>query len=218
MPPISFQDELFRQLPVIGILRGYPLVSIKAIVETYLRAGFHTLEITWNSPGAKDSIQSLRNDYGDHLNLGVGTILTRSEMHQAIDAGAKFVVTPIVQEAVIKDCVENQIPVFPGAYTPTEVYMAWKYGATAVKLFPAEIGGLPYLKAIKAPLSDIPLVPTGGISIENITDFLTAGVFAVGMGSQLFPRDLIVQYDWKGLEMHLIRLREAIKSWGGHDQ
>lgn len=213
MPAEDFQKDSFRSTPVIGILRGYHARQIKGLVDRYLSAGFTCLEVTWNSPDAGNTIQMLADTYGDDLLLGAGTILTINDLDQSLDAGARFVVTPIVQPEVIASCVRQQIPVFPGAFTPTEVYQAWNLGATAVKLFPAEFGGLAYLKSIQAPLTGIPLIPTGGVSEDNISDFLDAGVFAVGMGSQLFPRKFVLTSDWTRLELHFSQLKRKIMEW-----
>ena len=182
------------------------------MVKCYLQAGFHTLEVTWNSPGVQDTIRHLIHEFGEDLQIGAGTILSHDDMERALNAGARFIVTPIVDAGVITASVDHRIPIFPGAYTPTEIHHAWRLGATAVKLFPAEIGGLAYVKSVLAPLSSVPVLPTGGVSPENVLDFLAAGVFGVGMGSQLFPKAYLQTKNWTALTSYLGQLQHKITS------
>jgi 2-dehydro-3-deoxyphosphogluconate aldolase/(4S)-4-hydroxy-2-oxoglutarate aldolase len=158
------------------------------------------MEVTVNTPGALKSIQALREQYGDKLSIGAGTVCTLNDMHLALDAGAQFIVMPICQEDVINYCVIHKIPVFPGAYTPTEIYKAWHLGATMVKVFPAGDLGPSYIKDVLAPLDEIKLMPTGGVTMENIGSFFAAGAKAVGIGGGIVPRKMVEAGDWKNLE------------------
>ena len=207
-----FTQEKFKKLPVIGIVRGLTVGEVIPLVKCYLQAGFHTLEVTWNSPGPQDAIRHLIHEFGEDLQIGAGTILSHDDMERALNAGARFIVTPIVDAGVITASVDQRIPIFPGAYTPTEIHHAWRLGATAVKLFPAEIGGLAYVKSVLAPLSSVPVLPTGGVSPENVLDFLAAGVFGVGMGSQLFPKAYLQTKNWTALTSYLGQLQHKITS------
>ena len=214
----QFSWKSFETMPVIGIMRNVAPRIIEKIVPLYQKADLTTLEITMNSDEAPQVIRSLSTLYPD-LNIGAGTVLEMADLESAIEAGASFIVTPILNEEVITYCVQNEIPVFPGALTPTEVYKAWKLGASAVKVFPATQFGTAYLKELKGPLSKINLLPTGGVSIQNIEGFFKAGAVGVGMGSTLFDKKLILKRDFEGLYSHfeslsfkVRRIRNSVKN------
>ena len=199
---MPFSWELFHKKPIIGILRSVPGEVIQQIIPLYIQAGFTTIEITMNTDGAEQLIQEAAETYGTSQNVGAGTVCTEKELASALEAGASFIVTPILNESVIRTCVENRIPVFPGAYTPTEIYTAWNLGASMVKVFPANRLGPEYIQEVKAPLSQIKLLPTGGVTVNNFTDFFKAGADGIGMGSQLFNKALLANRDWDGLLTH----------------
>ncbi|MEL6924845.1 MAG: bifunctional 4-hydroxy-2-oxoglutarate aldolase/2-dehydro-3-deoxy-phosphogluconate aldolase [Bacteroidota bacterium] len=205
------QFPLADSLPVIGILRGYTALEVQHIMQCYETAGFRHIEVTLNTEGALDMIRTARQQH-PQLHIGAGTVRTLPELQAAIDAGAQYAVTPILDETVIDYALQHNFPILPGAYTPTEVYRAWNMGVPAVKLFPAVTGGLTHVKAILGPLDDIKLVPTGGVDEQNIRSFLAAGVYMVGMGSGLFPKAVIAAADWTGLTQHLENLEETIRS------
>ena len=208
-----FSEELFKKVPIIGILRGIQEKHLLPILSTYQNNGFNCIEVTMNTIGAEQMIQRALQFANGQLNVGAGTVRTTEELDSALQAGAQFIVTPILNPDVIRQCKALKIPIFPGAYTPTEVYQAWEYGATAVKIFPATTGGLKHIKAIQGPLDHIPLIPTGGVGAENIGAFFDAGVFGVGMGSQLFPKKLIQAEDWDGLGQSLQNIYQAYLNW-----
>ena len=210
---MKFSTTIFEQIPIVGILRGFPAKVLPNIMDAYLEAGFKTIEITMNSEGAEEMIQFCAERYAEQLNIGAGTVRSVKELERALGAGASFIVTPIIDVEVIQECVNAKIPIFPGAYTPTEVYSAWKAGATAVKVFPAVTGGLTHIKAIKAPLEMIPIIPTGGVSADNLAQFFDLGIYGVGMGSQLFPKSVIQQEDWQGLTEQLQGVKQAYDNW-----
>jgi len=191
-------ESLFRSLGeirAIGILRGCPPEHVVAVTRAAVEAGFKVVEVTLDSPGALQSIELLTDSFPD-LTIGVGTVRTGEEVAWAIQAGASFVVSPVVEEQVIGACGKHKIPVLPGAATPTEVFRALCLGAEAVKLFPAvQLGGPAYVAAIRGPLGNPRLVPTGGISAENGRAFLDAGAVAVGVGGSVFTRDALARGD-----------------------
>jgi 2-dehydro-3-deoxyphosphogluconate aldolase/(4S)-4-hydroxy-2-oxoglutarate aldolase len=211
----QFSHEAFEAMPVIGIMRNFSFEIIEKITPLYKEAGLTTLEVTMNSDGAYETIKNLSAAYPG-LNIGAGTVCEMEDLHTALEAGASFIVTPILNEEVINYCVANKIPVFPGAFTPTEIYKAWKLGATAVKIFPASRFGPVYLKEIKAPLNNIRLLPTGGVSLDNIADFFKAGAMGAGMGSTLFDKEMISKKDFEGLHLHfkkmVSKVNELLKS------
>jgi len=210
----QFSHEVFEAMPVIGIMRNFSFGIIEKIVPLYKSAGLTTLEITMNSDGAYETIKNLSADYPG-LNIGAGTVCEMEDLHTALKAGASFIVTPVLNEEAIAFCVANKIPVFPGAFTPTEIYKAWKSGATAVKIFPASRFGPAYLKEIKAPLNKIKLLPTGGVSLENIGDFFKAGAMGAGMGSTLFDKEMISKEDFEGLYLHFKKIVSKVNEQGG---
>lgn len=208
----SFSWSRYRQAPIVGIVRGMPLPTVRRIAQAYQEAGLSTLEITMNTAGAADMISALREDFPG-LNIGAGTVCTRHDLEAAVDGGAQFIVTPILDEAVVKAAVARQLPVFPGAYSPTEIYQAWSLGASAVKVFPATQLGVQFIKDVSAPLNEIKLLPTGGVSRENIRSFFEAGAAGVGMGSSLLDKSLIRAEDFEGLRDHFAGLKREIQNF-----
>jgi 2-dehydro-3-deoxyphosphogluconate aldolase / (4S)-4-hydroxy-2-oxoglutarate aldolase len=190
--------------PVIGILRGFSTEQLAKIVETALRGGLEYLEVTMNSAGAREQIREARAIVGERMKIGAGTVLSLRQLDQALAAGANFIVTPTVQREVIERCAAQGVPVYPGAFSPTEVVAAWDLGATMVKIFPAETLGAKYIRALKAPLPQIKLLPTGGVDLETITEFSKAGADGFGVGSPLFNRERIESGDWDWLERQCV--------------
>lgn len=195
----KFNWELFNKIPVIGIMRNFPPQYLKQVVGIYQKAGFTNLEITMNSKDPAETIKSLRSECGDAMNIGAGTVGSVNDLEVALDAGAQFIVAPIVNKQVIKQCVKEDVPVFPGAYTPTEIYKAWSLGASMIKVFPAGGLGPQYIKDVLEPLNNVKLVPTGGVSIDNFTDYLKAGATGVALATSLFPKDIIANEQWDAL-------------------
>lgn len=194
----------------MGILRGMQPEVVRQIAKVFQSAGLSTLEVTMNTAGAPKIIARLRKEF-PNLNIGAGTVCTLTDLQTAIAAGAQFIVTPILDEEVIRTAAGQHIPVFPGAYSPTEIYRAWAAGASAVKVFPATRLGPQYLKDVAGPLPQIKLLPTGGVSAANIGTFFAAGAFGVGMGSSLFDKQLIGMGDLAGLKDHFLTIKHAIR-------
>jgi 2-dehydro-3-deoxyphosphogluconate aldolase/(4S)-4-hydroxy-2-oxoglutarate aldolase len=200
-----YHEELFIKMPVIDIIRNIPLETMKEIVPLFIKAGLTTIEVTMNSTKASETISYISKNH-PNLNVGAGTVCDMNDLQKAFDAGATFIVTPIVHQEVIVACSQRDIPIFSGAYTPTEIYMASKLGASMVKVFPATQIGPAYIKDVLAPLNNLKLVPTGGVSIDNIASFFKAGAAAVGMGSSLFDKKLIAKKDFEGLLNHFKKI------------
>lgn len=195
----TFSHGLLNQMPLIGIMRNLPEQHVKTIAEQYYRSGLTCLEITMNSPNACEQIAELAAIYTGKLNIGAGTVCSMKDLEEALKSRAQFIVTPIINEEVIKACVSENIPIFPGAYTPSEIYKAWSLGATMIKLFPGGDLKPGFIKEILAPLDFVKLVPTGGVTLDNFTDFLANGAKAIGIGSALFPGDIIKDENWVAL-------------------
>ena len=198
----TFSWELFRRAPIVGIIRGVSPDDVKKILPIYREAGLTTVEITMNTAGAADIIEYAREFESSGLNIGAGTVCTKEDLKAALEAGAQFIVTPILNKKVIRKCVEKEVPVFPGAFTPTEIYNAWELGATMVKIYPATSLGPDYSKDLKAPMKQLRLLPTGGVSLDNMVAFLDAGANGLGIGGQLFDKTLIKEQNWDGLKAH----------------
>lgn len=192
--------ESILALPVIGILRGFSGRELPQILQAVVRGGLRNIEITMNSPSAAEQIR-LANELGQgKLNVGAGTVTSLELLDQAVDAGASFIVTPNLKREVVIECVTAKVPIFPGAFSATEVYTAWDLGATMVKIFPADAGGPAYIRALRAPFPAIKLLPTGGVDLQTAGDFLKAGAVGLGVGSPLFDKQRIERSDWRWLE------------------
>lgn len=207
-----FNHTSFQVMPITGIIRNHTIEELKAILPIYLEAGLTTLEITMNTPKAAEMIHYAASHYAGRLNIGAGTVCDRAGLTTALEAGASFIVMPIVDEEVITACVNTGVPVFPGAMTPTEIAKAWRLQATMVKVFPAATLGAAYFKDIQAPLNQVKMMATGGIGLENIDEFRKAGVRAFGIGSPLFVKTLIAAQDWKGLHVHFAKFTQKINA------
>jgi 2-dehydro-3-deoxyphosphogluconate aldolase/(4S)-4-hydroxy-2-oxoglutarate aldolase len=206
----TFSWELFNKAPLVGIIRNVSPEDVKRILPIYREAGLTTVEITMNTPGATDMIRYALENEQDGLNIGAGTVCTKDDLDAALDAGAQFIVTPVLSKKVIKSCVKKGVPVFPGAYTPTEIFQAWSWGASMVKIYPATALGPGYIKDVKAPMNQLKLLPTGGVSLENMEAFLKAGANGLGIGGQLFDKKLIQDKNWDGLKAHFLQFAQKL--------
>jgi 2-dehydro-3-deoxyphosphogluconate aldolase/(4S)-4-hydroxy-2-oxoglutarate aldolase len=185
------------------------------VVEAVAAGGVHCIEVTMTTPGALQCIETAARklDGADAL-LGAGTILDAETCRLAILSGAEYIVTPVMSPAVIEMARRYGKPVMCGAYTPTEILAAWERGADFVKVFPANVGGPDYIKAVRGPLPQIPLVPTGGVELHNIADFLKAGAVALGVGGNLVSKKLLAARDFSGIMANAKAFAEAIAAAG----
>jgi 2-dehydro-3-deoxyphosphogluconate aldolase/(4S)-4-hydroxy-2-oxoglutarate aldolase len=183
------------------------------VVEAVAAGGVHCIEVTMTTPGALACMEAAsRKLAGADVLLGVGTVLDAETCRMAILAGAEFVVSPTVSVSMIQAARRYGKPVIPGAYTPTEILTAWEQGADFVKVFPASIGGPEYIKALKGPLPQVPLVPTGGVELENIGAFLKAGAAALAVGGNLVSKKLLAARDFNGLTDNAKRFAEGVRA------
>lgn len=200
----AFKWPRFNQVPIVGIIRNLSLAQVRMVLPLYVEAGLNTVEISLTTPDALHIIEEASTRFGAQLNIGAGTVCDMDELQRSLDAGSTFIVSPITDAQLIKSCADRGIPVFPGAFTPTEIYQAWKAGATMVKIFPASLGAQ-YIKDIKAPFPDIKLLPTGGVGLDNLADFVAAGAEGFGIASQLFDKQAIAANDQKALLNHFMQ-------------
>jgi len=188
MPSVPDRLPITPQLAqsgVVAILRGSSDRELAAVSRTLGDAGVTCLELTLTTPGAVGALARVRAELGDDVALGMGSVIDAEQAMACLDAGAEFLVSPGVCAEVAVYAAERAVACYPGAWTPTELLEAWRLGAPAVKLFPAASGGPRHLKDVRAPLPHIPLVPTGGVGLDQIADYVAAGAVAVGLGGPL---------------------------------
>jgi len=199
---------------IVAVVRadtgGEDLVKV---VEAVAAGGVHCIEVTMTTPGALECIEAAsRKLAGADVLLGVGSVLDAETCRMAILAGAQFVVTPTLSVPTIRMARRYGKPVIPGGFTPTEILTAWENGADFIKVFPSSVGGPAYIKAIKGPLPQIPLVPTGGVNVDNVGDFLEAGAAAVAVGGNLVSKKLVAARDFEGLTANARAFAEAVRA------
>jgi len=193
---------------VMAILRGRRAEHLDAVLGVLVEAGIRSLEITLNTPGALAAIRRAGETFGPDVTVGAGTVRTVDDVDAAVGAGAAYLVSPHTDPALAARVRQLGAAYLPGAFTPTEIVAAWAAGAAAVKLFPARLGGPRYLRDIREPLPDIPIVPTGGVSAQNVADWFAAGAVAVGVGGTLIGDAL----DGGDLSALAARARDLMKA------
>lgn len=198
---------------IIAIVRADSSDGLARVVEAVMEGGVRCIEVTMTTPGALGCIEAAsKNLEGADVCLGVGSVLDAETTRLAILAGAQYIVSPITSHEVIQMAHRYGKPCMPGAFTPTEIYNAWMLGGDVIKVFPANFGGLDYIKAVRAPMPQIPLLPTGGVDLNNLADFVKAGVVAIGIGGNLVSKKLIEAQDYKGLTENARRYAEAFQA------
>ncbi|MFH7028487.1 MAG: bifunctional 4-hydroxy-2-oxoglutarate aldolase/2-dehydro-3-deoxy-phosphogluconate aldolase [Heteroscytonema crispum UTEX LB 1556] len=194
----------------IAVIRAPKIELGREMAMAVADGGIQLIEITWNSDRAAELISQLRCKLPD-CTIGTGTLLNLNHMQDAIASGAQFLFTPHVDSTMIHLAVEKDVPIIPGALTPTEIVTAWTGGASCVKVFPVEaVGGAKYIKSLQGPLGQIPLIPTGGVTLENAKQFLQAGAIAVGLSGQLFPKQFVETANWQGISQQARNLIHKI--------
>ncbi len=179
------------KVPVIGILRGIDAEFLGPLMEAAFAAGLQAIEVTYNTDRALEMVADQISRVPQGKYLGMGTIRKLEEAEQAVDAGARFLVSPNTDPAVIEFANQHDVPIVAGAFTPTEVYYAWSAGATMIKVFPCGQLGPDYIRELLGPYDQIPLVAVGGVTADNVAGYLKAGAKAVGVGMSLFGTDAI---------------------------
>jgi len=180
------------------------------VAEAIYKGGVTGIEITTTVPNAIQVIENASKEIGSYMNVGVGTVLNTETAQKAIDAGAKYVVSPIFKKEIIEAAHRNEIPAIPGAFTPTEIQSAYECGADIVKVFPADVVGMAFFKGVLAPLPHLRLMPTGGVTLTNAGDWLKAGACAVGVGTALLDKAAIASENYQVLTDNAKILMESI--------
>ena len=196
---------------IIAVIRARSAEQVPALCEALLAGGVTALEITMSTPNAIAAIRDASPRFADRALIGVGTVLDADTCRAAIAAGAQFVVTPILRPEFVAIVHAADRPIMLGAYTPTEAQLAHEAGADFIKIFPADGLGPAYMNALRAPLPHLRLVPTGGVDVNNVADFLKAGCAALGVGSLLVSAKILETADWPELTRRAKAFVEAAR-------
>jgi len=198
---------------IVPIIRTKSADEAMKVAEAINKGGVKILEVTMTVPNAIGVMEKVAREFHGEVLLGAGTILDAETARASILAGAKFVVTPCLNLDVIRICRRYSIPVIPGTMTPTEILTAWESGADLVKVFPIDaIGGPKYIKAVKAPLPQVGLVPTGGVTLENTPEFIRAGADAVAVGTSLVDPKAVAEGKFDLIAENAKKFVEAVRS------
>jgi 2-dehydro-3-deoxyphosphogluconate aldolase/(4S)-4-hydroxy-2-oxoglutarate aldolase len=182
---------------IVAVVRAESGESLVKVVRALAEGGVTAAEITFTVPDAIDVIRQVRKEVGDAVVLGAGTVLDPETARVALLAGAEYLVSPTVNVEVIRLCRRYDKAVMPGAFTPTEVLTAWEAGADVVKIFPADVGGPAYLKALRGPLPQVRVMPTGGVDLKTAESFLKAGACCLGIGGSLVEPKAVASGDFE---------------------
>ncbi len=200
-----------QDVPVVGILRDIPEGTEESCAKISAKCGLKAIEVTMNTPAATGIIKKLKsaaNPLG--ISVGAGTVRNLRDLECALSAGAEFIVSPNTVKEVIEECARKNIPSIPGALSPTEVQFACDAGATCVKVFPVNcVGGPAYIKALRGPFRDIPLLACGGVSTENVKEFILGGANLVAFGGSIFKPSLMRENDWESIARKLSEFIES---------
>ncbi len=188
--------DIIAKNKIVVIVRLDDLSIAKALCDALIDGGIRAIEFTLTNPDAVATIAEIRASVDASLAIGAGSVITAEQVWAVADAGAQFVVSPVWKREVNSACHEAGLPFMPGAFTPTEIQQAWDWGASVVKVFPANHLGRRYIKDVLAPLPHLRLMPTGGVNRDNMREFLAQGAFALGVGSSLINNDAIADRDW----------------------
>jgi len=179
------------QKKAVAVVRLDSEKNVFGMAEALAEGGITILEITLTTPNALEIISSLRKKYNDDIIVGVGSVLGERDTMRSADAGAQFIVSPIMKPEIISESIKREIPAMVGAFTPTEIYTAFELGASVVKVFPADVLGMGFFKGVLAPMPHLKLMPTGGVNLDNPGEWIKAGACAVGIGSALINKTAI---------------------------
>lgn len=204
--------QFAKQERIIAVIRSTDLSIGQKMAQAAAAGGIKLIEITANSAQPWALIELLRAELPD-CSIGTGTVLSISDVLNAISCGSEYIFTPHLDVSLIEAANSSEIPMIPGALTPTEIITAWQSGATAVKVFPIQaVGGVSYLQVLQGPIGQIPLIPTGGVTVANAPDFLAAGAVAVGLAGSLFSPAEILREDWQSIHDRAKNLIMSVNS------
>lgn len=202
--------EIIETIKAVAVVRLNKDKNISGLAEALLSGGLPIIEITLTTPNAINIIEKISTKYSGEIIVGVGSVLNNQMAEEAITAGAKYLVSPVMKPELIKIAHKNDIPVLIGAFSPTEIQTAWEHGADIIKVFPANILGMKYFKSVLAPMPHLKLIPTGGVNLNNAGEWLQAGAFAVGVGSALINKKAVEAGNFKIITANAKRIIENI--------
>ncbi|MGH9374170.1 MAG: bifunctional 4-hydroxy-2-oxoglutarate aldolase/2-dehydro-3-deoxy-phosphogluconate aldolase [Vicinamibacterales bacterium] len=200
---------------IVAVIRMKEPEKLRAVVDALAEGGIRALEITMTVPGAVELIRQLAPTLPAGFVFGAGTVLDAETVAKVVDAGARFIVSPVFRREVIEACQARDVAAMPGCFTPTEILEAWDAGADVVKVFPATALGPGYVKDVRAPLPQLKLMPTGGVTVENAGDWIRAGAVAVGVGSSLLDTRAIAASDFGVLRTNAERMVANVRAARG---
>ncbi|RPI61335.1 MAG: bifunctional 4-hydroxy-2-oxoglutarate aldolase/2-dehydro-3-deoxy-phosphogluconate aldolase [Ignavibacteriales bacterium] len=204
-------DEIFKR-KAVAVLRVKEEDKLKKVIQAIADGGVSVAEITMTVPNAIKLIEKMSKELDENIIIGVGSVLNKQTAEDAIKAGAKYIVSPILKKEIIEMAQKYDVPVMPGCFTPTEIYSAFEMGADIAKVFPADVVGMPFFKAILAPMPHLKLMPTGGVSLTNAGDWLKVGACAVGIGSALLDDKAIKEENYLKLTENANIIMKSINS------
>jgi 2-dehydro-3-deoxyphosphogluconate aldolase/(4S)-4-hydroxy-2-oxoglutarate aldolase len=204
-------DEIFKR-KAVAVLRVKEEDKLKKVIQAIADGGVSVAEITMTVPNAIQLIEKMSKELDENIIIGVGSVLNKQTAEDAIKAGAKYIVSPILKKEIIEMAQKYDVPVMPGCFTPTEIYSAFEMGADIAKVFPADVVGMPFFKAILAPMPHLKLMPTGGVSLTNAGDWLKVGACAVGIGSALLDAKAIKEENYLMLTENANIIMKSINS------
>lgn len=202
--------DKIRRDGLVVIIRNIATEDILETVESLYEGGARVFEVALNSRDCYKQIKMLKEEYKDKIIIGAGTVINMERAEAAHEAGADFYLTPGLDDGVLRYSLENSIPVIPGVFTPSEVQKCLGMGFTFLKLFPANSLHMNYVNNLKGPYDEFDVMAVGGVSEENLQEFLNAGHTAAGMGGKLVDKELIAKKDWNGLTQRVQRVREIL--------
>lgn len=204
--------QAIEQAGVVAIIRLPDPVHVRPVIDALIAGGVRVLEVTMTVPGAIELIAEAARSLPNGFLIGAGTVLDVDTARRSIEAGASFVVGPVLQPDIIEECHRHDRPALPGCFSPTEIYGAWNAGADIVKVFPATSLGPTFFRDLRGPLPEVKMMPTGGVSIDNVGDWLRAGAVAVGAGSALVDPRLVAAGDFRAVTERAARLVANVRA------
>lgn len=203
--------KVIAENPILAIMRNVPLEITLDYAKAIIDGGISFFEVALNSPNALEQISMLKKAYGDKAYIGAGTAITVQRAKAAVEAGAQFLLAPSTDPDVLEYCRDNNIPILPGALTPSDVTTCLRYGFEVIKLFPAGDMQKGYIKSLKGPLDNTDYVAIGGVNKDNLKEFFEQGYIGVGLGSNILPKEAVVNRDWAAASEYVKELLNTIK-------
>jgi 2-dehydro-3-deoxyphosphogluconate aldolase/(4S)-4-hydroxy-2-oxoglutarate aldolase len=197
--------DIIAKNKLVAIVRLDDLSIAKELSSALVDGGIRAIEFTLTNPAAVATIGEIRQLVDESVAIGAGSVISPDQVRAVAEAGAQFVVSPVCKREVIDACLALELPAMPGAFSPSEIQQTWEWGASVVKVFPANHLGRRYIKDVLAPLPHLRLMPTGGVNVDNMREFLKNGAFALGVGSSLINNETVADRDWDELRLNARR-------------